>query len=481
MGKNYFYNVSISLVNILFPIITFRYAAHLLGPAGIGKVQFAISFAEYFALFAALGIPVYGMTVTARAGQGKSELAKVFSELISLHAISGALVSAIYFTVIWTVPFFQNDFALYSSAGLIILLGFTSIDWFYFGIEKFKLVALRSVSIKIIAVGFLFIFVKTPGAYLNYLWVLLFTILGNNFISLAFISRHTGLSFKGLGIRKHLKPVLFILGSNVAINMYALWDTIILGFITNDTMVGLYAAGIKLVKFAVPFIISLGASLIPRITQSIHNKNNEDTKDLLGQTFHFVALMAVPISVGLFLLAPELIQVMSGDAFKPAIDVMRILAILPLIIGLGHFFSLQILVPAGLNRQLFFATLIAAICSVALNFTLIPFFNIIGAGISNVLAELLVTALFYFYIRKYFEIQISWGLFIKAICCVWVIIPVTYSFRFVSENAWVIIFGSVLFGGGSYLLLQRFLFKDKLLAGLIQKFYRMIRLEKLAG
>ncbi|RZL14830.1 MAG: hypothetical protein EOO89_15530, partial [Pedobacter sp.] len=234
MGRNYIYNLSISLVNILFPIITFRYAAHILGPEGIGKVQFAITFAEYFALIAALGIPLYGITATARSNQSASQLSKIFSELISLHAITGLLFSVIYFIVIYTVPFFEVNRSLYSVAGLIILLGFTSIDWFYFGIEKFKLLAFRSLLVKIAAVALLFIMVRSEEDFLNYLWILLLTILGNNLISMLLIRRHVKLSFRGLGIKKHLQPVIFILGSNIAINLYALWDTLILGFLTNS-------------------------------------------------------------------------------------------------------------------------------------------------------------------------------------------------------------------------------------------------------
>ena len=67
MNRNYFYNLLLSVVNILFPIITFPYASHIIGPDGIGKVQHAIFFAESFALIAALGIPLYGISAIAKS------------------------------------------------------------------------------------------------------------------------------------------------------------------------------------------------------------------------------------------------------------------------------------------------------------------------------------------------------------------------------------------------------------------------------
>ncbi|HCN82743.1 MAG TPA: flippase, partial [Sphingobacteriaceae bacterium] len=176
MSRNYFYNVLISLTNILFPIITFPYASHVLGPVGIGKVQFVISFAQYFALFAALGIPLYGITETARSKGNKDGLSKVFSELVFLHTLVGIAFSVIYFSIILLHPFFKPDIHLYIASGLIILLGFTSVDWFYSGIERYRLIAFRSVFIKTIAVIFLFVFVKSAGDYFNYLLILLFSL-----------------------------------------------------------------------------------------------------------------------------------------------------------------------------------------------------------------------------------------------------------------------------------------------------------------
>ncbi len=66
MAKNYFYNLLLTLSNLLFPILSFPYISRVLGPEGLGKVQFVFSFAQYFAVIAGLGIPIYGMREIAR-------------------------------------------------------------------------------------------------------------------------------------------------------------------------------------------------------------------------------------------------------------------------------------------------------------------------------------------------------------------------------------------------------------------------------
>ena len=61
-------NLILSLSQYIFPMIAFSYASRIIGAEGIGKVSFAISFASYFSMFAALGIPTYGIRACAEVG-----------------------------------------------------------------------------------------------------------------------------------------------------------------------------------------------------------------------------------------------------------------------------------------------------------------------------------------------------------------------------------------------------------------------------
>ncbi|MCW3087837.1 MAG: O-unit flippase, partial [Sediminibacterium sp.] len=226
MKKNYFYNLLLSIANILFPILSFPYASRMLGPVGIGKVQLASSFAQYFALFAALGIPIYGMQEVARFRHNKTQLNKVFSELVITNFITSIVMTLLYGVVIFAFPYFGSNIELYLYAGLIILLGFSSIDWFYTGMEQFKPIALRSVFIKFVALLLLFFCVKTETDYKWYLLITVFSILGNNTISFFMIPGKVRIVFSGLALKRHLKPLFFILSTTIAASMYTILDTV---------------------------------------------------------------------------------------------------------------------------------------------------------------------------------------------------------------------------------------------------------------
>ena len=95
MRKNLFYNTLLSVSNILFPIMSFPYAARMIGPAGIGKAQFVFTFAQYFALFAALGIPLYGIKAIASIKDQKQKLATTFFELTTIYFFASLFVSIV--------------------------------------------------------------------------------------------------------------------------------------------------------------------------------------------------------------------------------------------------------------------------------------------------------------------------------------------------------------------------------------------------
>lgn len=59
--KNAVMSLILTVSTMLFPIISFPYAARVLTPVGTGRVSFAVSFISYFSMIAQLGIPTYGI------------------------------------------------------------------------------------------------------------------------------------------------------------------------------------------------------------------------------------------------------------------------------------------------------------------------------------------------------------------------------------------------------------------------------------
>ncbi len=70
--------------SLLFPIITFPYAARVLLPEGIGTINFLNGIISYIVLFTSLGIPMYAVKEIAKCRDNIKERDKVTVEILIL-------------------------------------------------------------------------------------------------------------------------------------------------------------------------------------------------------------------------------------------------------------------------------------------------------------------------------------------------------------------------------------------------------------
>lgn len=472
MKKNYFYHLILTLSNILFPVLSFPYAARILGPEGIGKVQIASSFAQYFALFAVLGIPIYGISQIAKHRNDKAELNRNFSELLLISLVSSIVFSLVYLVVIYQVPFFSANLSLYLYAGLLIVLSFSSLDWFYSGLEAFRVLALRSLFIKLLALVLLYTTVKTSDDFEAYLLVMVLSFLGSNLLGLILLRGQVKLQIKNLDVKKHLKPILFIASTTIAASMYTILDTVILGFLTDETNVGFYTAASKLTRITLPLVTSVSIVLLPRVAQELATGNGEQTAILLKEAFHSIVFLAVPIMVGLFLLTPEFIYVFSGKSFVQAIPTMEVLSLLPLLVGVGHFFAFQVLVPNGRNKDMFVSVVSGFVLFLLLNFIFVPYWQHTGTAWASVITELVVTGLYFYFIRKRFYYEYSWSLIFKSLISTVLFVPVVWLLRSLQLNPITVLIFAIPTCVIFYGIIQYFFFKDVVIIRVIQLLVR---------
>lgn len=445
---------------MLFPLVTFAYVSRILGPEAYGKIQFIFTFAQYFVVVAAIGIPVYGIREIAKVRHDKALLSKLFSELLLINIITTLLLLTAYFGLIFTVDWFQDDQNLYLLGGLLVFAGFSTLDWFYNGVEQFRFLSIRSITIKTLSLIALFIFVRTRNDLVFYFLILIFSIIGNNIWNLIKIRKLITFRFKQLHLLHHL-PVLFTLfGTLVSISIYTVLDIVLLGFLSDDISVGFYSAALKINKIAIPIVFALGTVLIPKITQSIENNDRLQLQTLINKSFSYIVILGIPISIGLFVFAPEFILALSGPEFASATITMQITAPLAIIIGLGHLFGFQLLIPSGLEKKYLMATIAGMLISVALNLLLISSLKDKGAAIAIMGGEITVTFISFYWVNKKMNIAIEWRLALKAILATLIFFPIAYFLRMYEMNTIIRLMLAISASTFFYFAIQFYLFKD---------------------
>lgn len=451
ISKNLIFNFIKTSMSILFPMITFTYASRILSVDGIGKVNFARSILMYFSMFAQLGIGAYGAREAAKIQDDKLGLSKFVQEMLLINMCSTMLSYIVFFICMAVIPqLFEYRFLLLICSGTIFLNAM-GIEWLYNALEEYKYIAIRSVIFQLIAIIFLFLFVRSEHDTAVYAFILVFATEGSylmNFIhAREKISLHR---FEHYSIKKHIKPILVLFGFSASVKIYTTLDITMLGVISGDSAVGLYAAGEKVNKLVNTMISSLGIVLMPRLSYYLETGGKRKFYVLVQKAYKFIFLFSIPAFIGLFMLSDEIILLFSGADFYRAKDTMRLLTPIVLVIPFSILTNNQILVPMRKENLILLSSCIGAGVNLLCNSLLIPRFAENGAAVGTVVAETAVMLVCVYNAQKYLNMRDifkgMWKYWLAAAPIIFIGIVIKNIFH----NIFLIILITVLFGAGIY-------------------------------
>lgn len=407
LRTNYIFNLINTVSQVLFPLITFPYAARIMLPDGIGLVNFYTSIINYITLFSCLGIPVYAIKATASVRNNPEELNKVTIEIVSLNLILTVAAYLAVGIICLTVPKVSDNVPLFLILSLGIVFTTIGCEWFYKGIEDFKYITIRGLIVKILSIVILFCFVRTKDDILIYgLYTIIGSIGGNIF---NFIRLRKYISIKECIGRiqpfRHLKPVLHVFIFSAITSIYLQLNTVILGFMKDATDVGIYTSALKLFGIVNGIIGALSTVMLPRMSNLVAEKDNAEIMRLAQKAYNFSFTFALPMIVGMIVSSPYLIHLFCGESFMASSGCVRIMAPIMLFLSISSLLGYQILYPMGhLNLVIGYCVIGSVLC-VILDFLLIPKLSYTGVSISYLLTETVVAIIAVFVSRKYININ----------------------------------------------------------------------------
>ena len=405
LKKNALLNIVKTLMGMIFPLITFPYASRVLGPDGIGKINFAQSVISYFGLVAGLSTSVYGVKEGAKIRDDKVKFNKLVHELLKINMISTMVAYALFFIALFVVPKFSSYRSLLCVCSATMLFGLIGMDWVYSAQEDYFYITIRSIGFQVLSLCLLFIFVREKDDYLKYATISVISSVGSNILN--FIHSRKYISFKkekNLNLKHHMKPIFMMFGMAVTISIYTILDTTMLGFFTDDYQVGLYSAATKINRIVLSLVTSFSAVVLPRLSYYIGKEDIKKFQDLVYKSIDLLFLLSIPSAIGLSLISEPAIILFSGQEFFNAVPIMRIMNPIIVVVGLGGLLGSQILIPMGKEKYTFISEIVGAISNFTLNLILIPKFKATGAAIATIIAESLVSCTQLFFARKYFKL-----------------------------------------------------------------------------
>lgn len=398
---NFIMNAVLTISAFIFPLISFPYVSRILGPSGTGNVSFATSIVAYFALFAQLGIPTYGIRATARVRDDKELLSRTVQEIFIINILMSILTYIVFFVVLNIVPQMSDDKLLFMIVSSTIFFNAIGMDWLYKGLEKYTYITTVSILFKFIALILMFILIHQKRDYVIYGAISIFAASASNICNL--LNVHKYIYLKPIGnydFKVHLRPICIFFAMACATTIYTNLDTVMLGFMKSNTEVGYYNAAVKIKTVLLGVVTSLGAVLLPRASYYIENNLIDEFKRISSKAINFVILISFPLALYFIIFAKEGIFFLSGDAYAKAILPMQILMPTLIFIGLTNIMGIQMLIPLGKEKVVLYSEIAGAIVDLAINTVLIPIMASSGAAIGTLVAEMVVWIVQYIALKE---------------------------------------------------------------------------------
>ena len=453
--RNLVYTILLNVTSVIFPLITAPYISRVLEPDGVGIFNFANTYVGYFSLFALLGIPTYGIREVAKRRDDKEALSLLVSQLISIACFCTIAVSIIFFISISVVEQLSENYLLFLIAGFGIYLAPIKINWIFQGLEEFGFITIRSLVIRTVSILCLFIFVRQKDDLLVYV---ILNVLGGvaadiwNFVSMR--SRGIKLHPALKGLEKHMKSLLILFASTIAISLYTMIDTLMLGFISDYSEVGYYNNASHLVRMILVAIGSLSTVAVPRISYYMKNSDILKTNDLVDKSFSLMSLMLFPITIGIICMSSTFIPLFFGQKFVDAVTPLIILGFMMVPLGFNNLTGTQILIGMGLDKYFLYSMLFGAVANFCLNLFLIPSMGANGASLSSTLAETIVLLATLYFVFKYTEIKIrSLCDIYKALLGALLLIPLFFVLK-IFLGGWLLVCVYAVFSAIIYYLIE---------------------------
>ena len=457
-----------TVVNILFPFAASIYVSRILLPVGVGKVASAQNIASYFVTIAALGLPSYGVREFAKVRESEVERNKLFTELLLLNIVSTTLAVVSFGVLVILNAGFNGEWFLYAACGLAIFFNYLNIDWMYQGLEEYGYITGRSLAIKGISLLVLFAFVRTRQDYVVYALITSLATGGNYIFNVIHARKFVSISFEGIEVKRHLKPVFLIACIIFLSSIYNKIDITMLNMMTTNESVGYYAYAQKTINMVLTMSNSVTAALLPRLSYYYEN-DRKGFYRLLDKGFQILSLLTLPLAVGMALVAPQIVELLYGKAFAQAAYSIRLMCPLILIKGFGDLFCYQLVYSTKNEKIILPAAASASVINVIVNALLIPIFLQNGAVIASVISEFITNTIQFVYMKKKVKFNINWkafmiGIFstsIMSICVLYLMMMLKMS------NTFGLI---VEVGCGALIyILTNFMMKNTLLLEVIQK------------
>ncbi len=399
MLSNFLYQLLYQILGLILPLITVPYTSRVLGVEGIGTYSYSFAIVSYFMAFANMGVNIYGNREIAAVQYDKGRRSQQFWNLLIVQLMFSSISLLIYLVlVIWGN--WENKI-IFLMQGIYILGQAFDINWFFFGMEKFKITVTRNMLVKLVTTILIFGVIKEPADLEKYILILaLGTTIGNSTVWLLVRTYIDWKKPQFHSIKKLIKPTIILMIPSFAVKMYTQMDKVFIKMFSDVQQVGYYENSEKIVNIAFVLVTALSTILLPRMANLYANKKIEQFRELFHRSSLIVVWITIAVMFGMAGVANTFVKIYLGIDYLPCIMIIMILAVTIPFKGGAEIVRRGYIIPTKSDRIYVISVFVGAGINVLFNLAFIPLLGAVGAALGTVIAEIMVFLIQVLMIRK---------------------------------------------------------------------------------
>lgn len=385
--KNYIYNVTYQILNLIAPLLTTPYVARVLGVEQIGRYSYISSITTYFITLAILGSTPYAQREIAYLKGDKEKYSQLFWEMVAFRTLTVLVSCLLYGIIIIGAP--TEERMLYILQGINIIIVAVDITWFFQGLENFKKVIIRNMIVRCASIVLIFLLVKNESDLAIYMFILSGIPLIGQAMIWGYLKEYlVPIPYKKINVKCHFKGIMDLFIPTIATAIYRAFDKTMIGLFTDSSIEnGYYEQADRIVQMCITVPTALSTVMSPRMAASMAKKDTTMVNAYMYKTYEALLLMAMPLGIGIFCVSDMIVPWFLGEQYYKVILLLKIFSLIVPIVTLSNAVGVQYLIQAREEKVYTKSIFLGAGVNFGINLLMIPRMASVGAAIASVIAE----------------------------------------------------------------------------------------------
>lgn len=401
--KNIIYQTLYQLLTLVLPFVTSPYISRVLGKENTGIYSYTYTTVNYFMIFALLGIETYGTRTISRVRNNPDELNRTFSSLFYCHIMVAGVSLAAYLVYVFG---FSGEYKIYALIQVLYVIAeFLNINWFFFGIEEFKITVTRNLVVKILTIASIFIFIKDRSDITAYITIMaLGTFISQSFVWVFLRKYAKFVKVTFAEVIKHLKPMSVLFISVIATSIYRMISKTMLGAMGELESLGCFEYADKIIRMPLSIITAVGLVMLSK-TSNMYANNDKGALSLVGKSMEIVLVFASAIAFGLAGVADNFSILFYGKEYAYTGQLITAMAVSLIFMSWNNILRTQYLMPKNKDKEYVIAVWAGAIVNVVCNVIFIKLWGATGAALTTSVSYFVVSIVQTHYVREELNVK----------------------------------------------------------------------------